>query len=108
MIDNIENNSKIIIGLVDADLLAKGTRHPNLALLKNLNKHSPILSFADSRHIVFLPQSFCIIDSCETSDFIVTFYHFIRDAAWRNIDAYGLIVRIAYKISCTAESALLF
>ena len=34
MIDNIGNNSKIIVGLVDADLLAKGTRHPNLALLK--------------------------------------------------------------------------
>ena len=25
---------KIIIGLVDADLLCKGTRHPNLVLLK--------------------------------------------------------------------------
>ena len=34
MIDNVGNNSKIIVGLVDADLLAKGTRHPNLALLK--------------------------------------------------------------------------
>ena len=30
----MENNNNIIIGLVDADLLDNGTRHPNLALLK--------------------------------------------------------------------------
>ena len=30
----LENNKNIIIGLVDADLLDNGTRHPNLALLK--------------------------------------------------------------------------
>lgn len=34
MIDNLEQDKRLIIGLVDADLLAKGTRHPNLALLK--------------------------------------------------------------------------
>lgn len=34
MIDILELDNKMIIGLVDADLLAKGTRHPNLALLK--------------------------------------------------------------------------
>ena len=28
------NSETMIIGLVDADLLAKGTRHPNLVLLK--------------------------------------------------------------------------
>ena len=28
------SKKKIIIGLVDADLLCKGTRHPNLVLLK--------------------------------------------------------------------------
>lgn len=27
-------DTSIVVGLVDADLLAKGTRHPNLALLK--------------------------------------------------------------------------
>ena len=30
----LKNDKNIIIGLVDADLLDNGTRHPNLALLK--------------------------------------------------------------------------
>ncbi|MCD7721896.1 MAG: hypothetical protein LUI09_06660 [Prevotellaceae bacterium] len=30
----MKDNSKIVVGLVDADLLRGGTRHPNLALLK--------------------------------------------------------------------------
>lgn len=32
--DNIKNSKKLLVGLVDADLLDNGTRHPNLALLK--------------------------------------------------------------------------
>ena len=34
MEDSVKQNNIGIVGLVDADLLAKGTRHPNLALLK--------------------------------------------------------------------------
>lgn len=50
----------------------------------------------------------CDKKSLTASDFIVSFYHIICDTAWRNIDTSSLIVGIAYKISCTAESALLF
>jgi hypothetical protein len=32
--DLIKSSNPLQIGLIDADLLARGTRHPNLALLK--------------------------------------------------------------------------
>lgn len=40
------SNNKLLIGLVDADLIGKGTRHPNLVLLK-------IAGFLSDNHIPF-------------------------------------------------------
>ena len=67
-------------------LVGVGITH--LAIFQDLQEESPVLSLAQSGHIVFSAQQLGIIDSSEATYFIIPLHHREGDFRRCYIDAY--------------------
>ena len=79
----------LVAAIYSQRLVGVGITH--LAIFQDLQEECPILSLAQSGHIVFSAQQLGIIDSSEATYFIIPLHHGEGDFRRCDIDAYRFL-----------------